>query len=64
MRHCPIVRLHLDMSLKKAAEVIQLIDQSVSSAAKKSPDDSKASGQNEPDDADRTDRSSAYGEGE
>jgi ribosome-binding factor A len=32
MRQCPILRLHLDLSLKKAAEVMHLLDESESKA--------------------------------
>lgn len=62
IRQCPNVRLHLDLSLKRAAEVINLIDESVRKASGQTPSD--ADRDQSPDAVDRTDPTSTCGDDE
>ena len=60
LRQCPIVRLHLDLSLKRAAEVINLIDESL----RTNPDKVSPNAEDSLEKAAKDDSASPYGDDE
>lgn len=47
-RTCPSIRFHLDQSLKKGAETLQMIDQAMADLAERRPDEQPPTHESEP----------------